>query len=217
MNLRLLSERVINCKLCPRLVAYTSEVASRKVRRFSHWEYWGRPVPSFGDPEATIMIVGLAPAAHGGNRTGRMFTGDHSGEWLFKALHEVGLANKSTSISRDDGLQVKGVYITAVVHCAPPDNKPLPQEVENCLNYLREELHLLNRVKVIVALGRLAFDQLCKIYGVKGRFSHGSSVTLPDGRLLIASYHPSARNTNTGKMSWDQWVWVFRRAKELSG
>jgi uracil-DNA glycosylase family 4 len=215
MDLDQLNQTIINCTKCERLATYIKDVGKRKVKRFSNWEYWSKPVPSFGDPQAKIVIVGLAPAAHGGNRTGRMFTGDHSGEWLFRALHEVGLANKPTSLSREDGLESK-VYITAVLHCAPPNNKPTPEEVRNCSSYLRQELAYLKNAKVIVTLGKLAFDEVCRIFEVRGKFSHGIKLKSSDGKIIIASYHPSARNTNTGKMSWEQWVTVFKEALYLS-
>ena len=219
-RLRALSElqaRILSCELCPRLRRFDVEVGLRPPRRFAGQQYWSRPVPSFGDPLAPIVIVGMAPAPHGGNRTGRMFTGDQSGNNLFRALYEAGLSNRPTSVSRDDGLQVYYIYITAVLHCAPPDNKPLPQEVANCSRYLEEEVRLLPNARVFVALGRLAFDALSRIFGVRCEFRHGQECRLPDGRWLIASYHPSPRNVNTGTLTIDSLRAIFERAKELAG
>ncbi len=216
-SLQDLQARILNCELCPRLRRFNVEVGLRPPRRFAGQAYWSRPVPSFGDPLAPIVIVGMAPAPHGGNRTGRMFTGDQSGNNLFRALYETGLASKPVSVSRDDGLQVYGVYITAVLHCAPPDNRPLPEEVANCSRYLEEEVRLLPNARVFVALGRLAFDALTRIFGVRCEFAHGRECRLPDGRWLIASYHPSPRNVNTGALTVEGLRAVFERAKELAG
>lgn len=216
-SLKEIQNRIIECRKCPRLINYINQVAKNPPKRFKSWNYWAKPVPSFGDENAEIAIVGLAPAANGGNRTGRVFTGDHSGDWLFKALYEVGLANKPTSINKDDGLEVKHVYITAVIHCAPPENKPNKDEINNCLPYLLDELRLLKNLKVIVTLGKIAFDTITGIYNVKFEFKHLVNYRLPDGKQLIASYHPSARNTNTGLMKWDEWVEVFKKAKLLAG
>ncbi|MGC9072464.1 MAG: uracil-DNA glycosylase [Acidilobus sp.] len=215
--LRNLQDRILGCNLCPRLRKFDVEVGLNPPRRFRGQAYWSRPVPSLGDPLAPIVVVGMAPAPHGGNRTGRMFTGDQSGNNFFRALYEAGLANKPVSVSRDDGLEVHLVYITAVLHCAPPDNKPLPQEVANCSRYLEKEVRLLPNARVFVALGRLAFDVLARILGVRCQFKHGQECRLPDGRWLIASYHPSPRNVNTGALTIDMLRSVLERAKELAG
>lgn len=212
-----INQKIISCRKCPRLINYINEIAKNPPKRFKNWDYWAKPVPSFGDKNAEIAIVGLAPAANGGNRTGRVFTGDHSGDWLFKALYETGFANKPTSVSKDDGLEIKNIYITAVIHCAPPQNKPNKDEISNCLPYLLSELKLLKNLKVIITLGKIAFDTITNIYNVKYEFKHLAVYDLPYNKKLIASYHPSARNTNTGLMSWDQWVNVFKKAKELLG
>lgn len=210
-----LNARIIACKKCPRLAKYTREIAKEKVRRYSDWEYWGRPLPGFGDPDAKLLIIGLAPAAHGGNRTGRMFTGDSSGDWLMRALHASGFANKPTSERKDDGLKLNGAYITAIVRCAPPKNKPTGREIENCSCYLAEELKLLKNVKVVLTLGALAFNtyiSLCKIKGVK--FAHGALYDI-NGITLVVSYHPSRQNTQTGKLKWNQWINVFTKIRKI--
>lgn len=187
------------------------------------WTYWGRPVSSFGDPEARLLIIGLAPAAHGGNRTGRIFTGDRSGDWLFRALYESGFANQPISTHRGDGLILKDCYITAIVHCAPPDNKPTPQEIINCRTYLMDEIKALKRVRVVVALGRIAFDnyqETCRVLGwsrpsPKPMFGHGKTYGLGHGLTLIASYHPSQQNTQTGRLTRRMLKSVFITAREL--
>src|SRR6184192_642105 len=161
-RLRVVQERVVGCRLCPRLVAHCEQTAETKVRRFQEWDYWGRPLPGFGDARARLLIVGLAPAAHGGNRTGRIFTGDRSGDWLYEALYTFGFANQPRSVDRHDGLRLTDCYIAAAVRCAPPDNKPLPDEFRNCQRYLVEELRLLRRLRVVVALGKIAFDHYLK-------------------------------------------------------
>src|SRR5262245_39250443 len=200
---------IVDCRRCPRLVEYREEVARKKVRRFLDWEYWGRPVPSLGSLEAQLLIVGLAPAAHGGNRTGRIFTGDRSGDWLYRALYNFGFANQPTSIDRGDGLRLIDCYITAAIHCAPPDNNPLPTEFTNCRPYLLDELGKLKRVRVVVPLGLIGF----KTYFAARRelgwrnpaplppFEHGLAAALPDGVTVVSSYHPSQQNTQTGKLT----------------
>ena len=218
-----LNQEIIGCTLCPRLVAYRQEVAQKKRRMYLDEEYWGRPLPGFGDPEARVLIVGLAPAAHGGNRTGRMFTGDRSANWLFEALYKYGFASSPTSVRRDDGLTLKQAYITATVRCAPPGNKPLPQERTNCLPYLLRELDILRNVSVIVALGRIAFDGYLSARQEMGldlpkprpRFSHGATCRLPDGKTLVASYHPSQQNTQTGRLTREMFEGVFSHVKQL--
>jgi uracil-DNA glycosylase family 4 len=221
---------ITNCFRCPRLVEWRERVAIEKVRRFADEPYWGRPVPSFGDPAARLLIVGLAPAAHGGNRTGRMFTGDRSGDWLYRALYKAGFANQPTSVNEGDGLSLKDCYITAVIHCAPPDNKPLPGEISNCRPYLLAELELLTHVKVVVALGRLAFDAAIGAIGLadnqtgptarraaRPKFGHGQSCQLSGGRALLASFHPSQQNTFTGRLTEPMLDEIFSRANELIG
>jgi uracil-DNA glycosylase family 4 len=216
-----LQERITKCRLCPRLVEWREKVAREKVRRFADQEYWGRPVPSFGDPRARLLVIGLAPAAHGGNRTGRIFTGDRSGDWLFRALHKSGFANQPDSVSRDDGLRLKDCYVTAVIRCAPPANKPLPEEIANCRPYLIRELRLLKRVRVIVALGRVAFEAAWGSVGSsedakpKPKFGHGVQTRLRGGITLISSFHPSQQNTFTGKLTEPMFDQIFTRAKKL--
>lgn len=217
-KLRGLNSRVTRCELCPRLSEYIRKVGQEKVRRFSDEKYWARPLPSWGDPGARLLIVGLAPAAHGGNRTGRMFTGDSSGDWLARAMHETGFASMPTSRSKGDGLVLKDAYITAAVRCAPPGNKPLPSELANCSQYLLAELKILKNVKIVLALGRIGFDAYCKAAGLKGlAFGHGARHDIGNGRTLLASYHPSRQNTNTGKLTWQMWLGIFTAARSMLG
>ena len=208
-----LNTTIIRCRRCPRLVAYREAVARRRKRQFATWEYWGRPVPGIGDPRARILLVGLAPAAHGGNRTGRMFTGDGSADFLTPALHRAGLVSQPTSVSRDDGLRYRNLYMTAAVRCAPPDNKPLPSEFANCREYLLRELQVLRGIRVIVALGAIAHSEVLRAAKTLGwtipnprpAFAHSATSALvrPDGRrvTLIASYHPSRQNTQTRRLT----------------
>ncbi|MBI4421959.1 MAG: uracil-DNA glycosylase, partial [Gemmatimonadetes bacterium] len=192
---------------------------------FQDWDYWGNPVPGWGDPRARLLIVGLAPAAHGGNRTGRIFTGDSSGDWLYAALHRFGFANQPTSTNRDDGLRLRDCYITAAARCAPPGNKPTRGELDNCRPYLAAEIRLLDRVRVVVTLGRIAHESWLKATGwwdtlpARGRpqFGHGKEARLPDGTVLISSYHPSRQNTNTGKLTRPMWHAVFQRVQAILG
>ena len=215
---------VVACERCPRLRRWCAAVAREKVRRFADQEYWGRPVPGFGDPDARLLLVGLAPAAHGANRTGRMFTGDSSGDWLYAALHAHGFANQATSTSRDDGLRLTGCYVTAAARCAPPGNKPTPAELTRCRPYLERELTVLGRVRVIVALGHIAHASLLAALASLGRlpegawprFAHGAEAILPGGVVLLDSYHPSRQNTNTGRLTRPMWNATFRRARVLA-
>lgn len=212
------------CRRCPRLVAWRERVARDKRAAFVDEVYWGRGVPSFGDPEAAILVVGLAPAAHGANRTGRMFTGDRSGDWLYKALYRAGLSSQAEGRSADDGLELRGVYITAAVRCAPPGNKPTPEERRNCRPYLERELDSLEGTRVIVALGGFAFNQLLRIFRDRGveivrpapRFGHGVEVALGEDTVLVGSYHPSQQNTFTGKLTETMFDAIWVRAMELS-
>lgn len=215
-----LKERIIFCQKCSRLTSYISEVARVKVPKYSDWSYWGRPLPGFGDPDAKLLIIGLAPAAHGGNRTGRMFTGNSSGDWLIKVLYETGFSNQAISISRDDGLKLTSAYITATVRCAPPGNKPTIKEIENCSQYLLEEIQLLKEVEVVLALGRISFDTYIKYmcprnYKPKPHFQHGMFYSLKGMPTVAASYHPSRQNTQTGKLTWDMWLHVFKEIRCL--
>jgi uracil-DNA glycosylase len=208
---------VVACRRCPRLVRWREEVARAGRAAFAGQTYWGRAVPGFGDPRAALVIVGLAPAAHGGNRTGRMFTGDRSGDWLFGALYRAGFASQPTSVSRDDGLRLTGAYITAAVHCAPPANKPAPSEREACAPYLARELSLLCDAVVVVALGQFAWQAVASHYGLRPRpkFGHLAEHPLPDGGVLLGSYHPSQQNTFTGKLTQTMFDAVFTRARRL--
>ncbi|MGI0062251.1 MAG: uracil-DNA glycosylase [Nitrosotalea sp.] len=206
---------MIKCKKCPRLASYIRKVSKEKVKRFQDQEYWGRPLTGFGDVKARLLVIGLAPAAHGGNRTGRMFTGDSSGDWLAKVLFTFGFANKPSSQKIDDGLKLIDTYITASARCAPPENKPTREELNNCSPFLVEELKILCHVKVIICLGRIAFDTCCKLLDMKhAKFSHGAIFT-HEKFVVICSYHPSKQNTQTGKLSWDQWSSVFADARNI--
>lgn len=210
-----LNKKIIRCKKCPRLAAYVRSVSARKTKRYSQEKYWGRPLSGFGDPYAQLLIVGLAPAAHGGNRTGRMFTGDSSGDWVVKVLFENGFATKPTSTHAADGLSLINTYITAAVKCAPPQNKPTKEEISTCSEYLKQELFLLQNVKVIVCLGKIAFDSLRQLLGIKNqKFFHGNSFS-HQNKTILCSYHPSRQNTQTGRLGWSQWNEIFMRAKLL--
>ncbi len=219
-----LNRQVVACRACPRLVAHREQVAREKRRAYLNWEYWGKPVPGFGDPEARVLLLGLAPGAHGSNRTGRMFTGDSSGVFLFRTLYETGFANQPTSRNRDDGLALKDAYITATIRCAPPGNKPLPQEIRNCAPFLDRELTCLKNVRVVVALGRIAFDAYLNYLKRRGLlasrktyvFAHGAHYLMPDDRVLLASYHPSNQNTQTGKLTRRMFNEIFRKARKLA-
>ena len=214
-----LAREIESCRACPRLVAWRELVASERRASFRHEEYWGRPVPGFGDPSAPIAVVGLAPAAHGANRTGRIFTGDRSGDWLFASMYRVGLANQPVSVSRDDGLRLHGVWVTASVRCAPPANKPSPAERDRCRPFLERELALVGPVRVVVVLGQFAYDVMARHLGIrpKPRFGHGVEVDAPEGVTVVCSYHPSQQNTFTGKLTEEMTDAVFRRAADLAG
>ena len=213
-----LRDEIICCRKCPRLVNWREKVAAEKRAAFRDWEYWGRPLPGFGDPRAELLVVGLAPAAHGGNRTGRVFTGDRSGDWLFRALHGAGYANQPNSDDREDGLLLTGAYVTAAVRCAPPVNRPTTGERDKCLPYLVRELQLLAGVRVMVPLGGFAYSVLSRVTGLRPRprFGHGVEVNLPDGRTVICSYHPSQQNTFTGRLTEEMFESVFHRARRLA-
>ena len=221
--LTLLQQTISDCTRCPRLTTYRREVAKEKVKRFKDWDYWGRPIPGFGDSKATLYVLGLAPAAHGGNRTGRVFTGDRSGDWLYEALHVFGFANQPESVHREDGLTLKNCYVAAAVRCAPPANKPTKEEFETCRPFILEELRLLRRIQVVVVLGKIAFDEYlrtCQSIGMalsspRPKFSHGAEYVLPGKVTLLASYHPSQQNTFTGTLTRSMFHQVFRRAKTL--
>ena len=220
-SLDAVNRAIVVCNRCPRLRAYCRRVAREKKREFREWMYWGKPVPGFGDPDARLLVIGLAPAAHGANRTGRMFTGDSSGRWLYEALYRHGFASRPDSASRDDGLVLTDCYVSAAARCAPPGNKPSLVELAHCRPYLVSELRLLRRVRVIVTLGRIAHESWLKAAGwwerlsprARPPFGHGAARELPDGTIVIASYHPSRQNTNTGKLTRAMWDAVFRRAK----
>jgi len=219
-----LNSEVVACRLCPRLVAYREKVAQEKRRAYRDWEYWGKPVPGFGDPNARVLVLGLAPGAHGSNRTGRPFTGDASGKFMYPVLYETGFSNQPNATHRGDGLELRDLYITAAVRCAPPDNKPLPQELANCAPYLERELAGLRELKVIVALGRIGFEAYLKSLQKRGLlksraqyvFRHGASYRMPDGNRLLASYHPSNQNTQTGKLTRAMFVKIFKEAARMA-
>ncbi len=228
------NQSVVACERCPRLRAYCANIGQTKRRAYMDWEYWARPVPSFGDPRARVLIVGLAPGAHGSNRTGRPFTGDGSGDFLYPVLQEAGFASQPKAISREDGMRLHDLWITAVVRCAPPDNKPLPEELHNCAPYLDEEIALLPRLRVVVCLGKIAFDGYTEHLRRTGQiasrrglvFAHGAEYAVPQEnspqgnlsgpRHLLASYHPSLQNTNTGRLTRAMFLRIFQRARELA-
>ena len=219
----MLNKQIVACEACPRLRAYCEEIARMRRKQWRDWSYWGKPVPSFGDPEARVLVLGLAPGAHGSNRTGRPFTGDGSGDFMYPVLYEAGFASQPKAISRDDGMTLTDMLITAAVHCAPPDNKPTPEEQRNCAHWLDEEIALLPRLRVTVCLGKIGFDafvaHLVRTGVVDSRrgfeFSHGAEYALPNGMHLMATYHPSLQNTNTGKLTKAMFLRIFQRAREL--
>jgi uracil-DNA glycosylase family 4 len=218
-----LTDEIVRCRACPRLVEWREQVAREKRAAFLDETYWGRPLPGFGDPRARVLLVGLAPAAHGGNRTGRVFTGDRSGDWLFAALHRAGYANQPTSVRAGDGLRLRNAYVAAAVRCAPPANKPTPDERDRCLPYLARELDLLPRARVIVALGGFAYDAVWRLLGANGvelvrprpKFAHGLEVPTPRG-VILGCYHPSQQNTFTGRLTEPMLDELLARARELS-
>ncbi|SNS78881.1 uracil-DNA glycosylase, family 4 [Granulicella rosea] len=220
-----IQEQIIECELCPRLRLYCAGLAETRRRAYQDQVYWSRPVPGFGDPRARVLILGLAPGAHGANRTGRPFTGDGSGDFMYPILHELGFATKPKAISRDDGLRLKQAWIASVVRCAPPGDKPTPQEIRNCSVHLTREIAALHKVRVVVCLGKIAWDgYLAHLLGegtIERRsaytFGHGAEYKLPNGLTLLGSYHPSLRNTNTGRLDATMFARVFVRARELAG
>jgi uracil-DNA glycosylase family 4 len=222
-NLIELQKQIIRCAKCPRLVAWREQVAGEKIKRFAQDEYWGKPVPSLGDPHARLLIVGLAPAAHGGNRTGRMFTGDRSGDWLFRALHKAGFANQPDSVHRRDGLQLTDCYITATLRCAPPQNKPTSEEIANCRPYLLQEIQWLKNVRVILGLGKIGFDNALSaftaVFGLsvkpRPKFGHGAEYALNSRLTLMGTFHPSQQNTFTGRLTEAMFDRIFRRVRQL--
>jgi uracil-DNA glycosylase family 4 len=224
-TLEALNSSIIACDRCPRLRSHCTEVARVRRRAYADWEYWGRPVPSFGDPEARVLVLGLAPGAHGSNRTGRPFTGDGSGDFLYPVLYHAGFASQPQSKSRNDGMQLSDLWISAVTRCAPPGNKPAPDELRNCAPWLDEELKLLGNLRVVVCLGRIAFEGLLthaqRVGQIPSRsafeFSHGAEFALPSSLQVIASFHPSLQNTNTGRLTRPMFLAVFLRARELAG
>lgn len=223
--LKVLNQDVVTCTRCTRLITYCQQIGREKRRAYIDQEYWARPVPGFGDIKASVLILGLAPGAHGSNRTGRPFTGDGSGNFMYPVLHRTGFASQPNASHRDDGMVLRGAYITAVARCAPPANKPLPQEIANCSEFLDRELALLKNVKVVVALGRIGFDGYLNYLKRQGLlasrapyiFRHGVKYKMPDGRWLLASFHPSLQNTNTGRLTEKMFEQVFREARKLAG
>jgi len=224
-QLEVLQQQIIACTRCHRLVRYCRKVAKEKRRMYRDWEYWGKPIPSFGDPNAELLILGLAPAAHGANRTGRMFTGDRSGEFLYRQLYEGGFASRGAAVSRDDGLELRNCYITASLRCAPPKNKPLPSEARNCQPYLEAELRLLTRVRAVLVLGRIAFETYLRVLATQSEdfpprskfiFAHGAHFSLPGGLpRLFCSYHPSQQNTQTGRLTPEMFRKVLAEIREF--
>lgn len=215
-SIQSLNKKIASCKKCPRLSVYIRDVAKNKVRRFKDEKYYGKPLSGFGDINAKLLIVGLAPAAHGGNRTGRMFTGDSSGDWVAKVMHKHGFASIPTSQTKDDGLTLKNAYITAAVRCAPPQNKPTKEERDTCFDYLEQERDILKNVTIVLCLGKIAYDAACKLFEVKPeKFGHNKLFSY-DKIKILTSYHPSKQNTQTGRLSWSQWSAVFAKAKRLA-
>ena len=221
LKFKLLNKKIINCNSCKRLVLFRKKIAIKKTKKYKDHIYWGKPVIGFGDLNAEILIVGLAPAAHGGNRTGRAFTGDKSGDFLFKCLNTLKISNRSVSLNKNDGLNLKKTYITNILKCVPPEDKPLNEEIMNCSNYLDSEISNLKNLKVIVTLGKVAFDSYIKFYKKKYFidkkliFKHGKKYKLPDKKIVIPCYHPSPRNVNTGKITFKMLRKIFIEAKKI--
>jgi len=219
-SLALLTDEIIACRRCPRLVAWREQVAHEKRRAYRDWEYWGKPVPGFGDPAARVLGIGLAPGAHGSNRTGRMFTGDASGDFLYPALYRAGFANQAHATDRQDGLVLTDLYITAAGRCAPPDNKPTPDELDRCFPYLQQEAAWFPNLQVVVALGRVAFERALRLYPARPpdngqSFAHGACLPLDEGLTLVASYHPSRQNTQTGRLTSAMFDAIWARVRSL--
>ena len=216
-SLKIVSSDISTCRLCPRLVEWREQIAQEKRASFANDEYWGRGVPGFGDPKAHVWVMGLAPAAHGANRTGRMFTGDRSGDWLYRAMHKAGFATQAESVSANDGLSLVNAWVSSAVRCAPPDNKPTNIERDTCVTYLKRERELLRNIKVVVCLGSFAYEAVCREWGIKPRpkFGHGVEATAPDGTAVICSFHPSQQNTFTGKLTEPMFDAIFARANSL--
>lgn len=223
-SLVVLNKEVVSCGRCERLVEYRERIGREKRRAFLDWNYWAKPVPGFGDPNARVLVLGLAPGAHGSNRTGRPFTGDQSGTFMYPILHKTGFASQPTATRLDDGLKLTDLYITATIRCAPPDNKPSPEEIANCAPFLDREIEALKNVKVVVALGKIGFDAYLNYVKRRGLlkskseyvFGHAAKYAMPDGKILIASYHPSNQNTATGKLTNQMFTDIFREAKKLA-
>ena len=221
-KLKQLNKKIIKCRKCPRLINFIKKISTEKRKQNINETYWGKPVPGFGDINAKILILGLAPAAHGGTRTGRVFTGDKSADFLFKCLHKAGFANQSISISRDDGLELKNLYLTTALKCVPPEDKPKPDELKTCFNFFREEINYLVKINTIVALGKIAFDACLNFYmqdyDLKRKdfvFQHGTEYILPDDKILIGSYHPSPRNVNTGRIDENKMDRLLKKVKKV--
>lgn len=215
MNFLLLNQQIINCTRCPRLASYIRHVAQVKVKRHRNETYWGRPVPGIGDQKAEVLVLGLAPAAHGATRTGRMFTGDASGDWLMRALHQTGFSNQPESINLTDGLTLYNIFISSSLRCAPPENQPLKSEILNCRTYFMNEEELLRGIKVVITLGKIAFDNYCQMHRLKLKFGHLNCYRIGENKTLISSFHPSKQNTQTGKLLWMDWLKVFQTAHDL--
>ncbi len=221
--LKILNEEIVACRKCPRLVEYRERIGREKRRAYMSWEYWAKPVPGFGDPNGRVLVLGLAPGAHGSNRTGRPFTGDSSGNFMYPVLHRTGFASQPNATHVGDGLRLDDVYITAAVRCAPPDNKPTPEEIANCAPFLDQEIEALKNVKAVVALGRIGFNAYLNYLKRRGyalkksdyAFGHGVHYTMPDGRVLLVSFHPSNQNTNTGRLTEQMFTEIFRKARKL--
>lgn len=214
MDFESLNHQIIDCVKCPRLAAYIRNIAAVKVKRHSNESYWGRPVPGIGDKNAQVLMLGLAPAAHGATRTGRMFTGDSSGDWLMKALYETGFANQPESINLGDGLMLNNIFISSSLRCAPPKNKPLQSEILNCRPYFEAEESMLPNVKVVITMGKIAFDNYCQMHQLKLKFGHLLCYKIDTDKTLISSFHPSRQNTQTGKLKWEEWLMVFQLVKK---